>query len=63
MHRRSPWCDLRFRGAKPQLLLAEPSVFSGLAALPVARLSISPGLLRTGLFYFANPFSHRRTRK
>ena len=44
MYRRSPWYDHRFRGSKPQLLLAEPSVFSGLAVLPVTRSNRSSGL-------------------
>jgi len=42
------WCDHRFRGPKPQLLLAEPSVFSGLAARRVTLPSWSLSLLRTG---------------
>jgi len=35
-------------------------VFSGLVALQVALPSRSLSLLRTGKFYFANPFSRRR---
>jgi len=36
MHHRSPRCDHCFRSSKPQLLLAEPSVFSGLVVRQVA---------------------------
>jgi hypothetical protein len=36
------------------------SVFSGLVALQVTLISRSLSLLRTGKFYFANPFSRRR---
>jgi len=35
-------------------------VFSGLVAFQVALISRSLSLLRTGKFYFANPFSRRR---
>src|SRR5215471_15216067 len=41
--------------------LSQP-VFSGLVALQVTLPSRSPSLLRTGKFYFANPFSRRRER-
>jgi len=47
VHHRSPWCDHRFRGSKPQLLLAERSVFSGLVARQVASSGWSLSLLRT----------------
>jgi len=46
----APWCDHCFHSSKPQLPLAEPSVFSGLAALRVAPPGWSPSLLRVSNF-------------
>ena len=44
----------------PNCSSQKQSVFSGLVALQVALPSGSLSLLRTGKFYFANPFSRRR---
>jgi hypothetical protein len=49
-----------FAVPNPNCPSQDRSVFSGLVALQVALLSRSPSLLRTGKFYFANPFSRRR---
>jgi hypothetical protein len=49
-----------FAVPNPNCPSQDQSVFSGLVALQVALLSRSPSLLRTGKFYFANPFSRRR---
>ena len=49
-----------FAVPNPKRLLAEPSVFSGLAVERVAPLYESPSLLRIGNDFEANPFSHRR---
>jgi len=49
-----------FAVPNPNCSSQNQSVFSGLVALQVTLLSRSPSLLRTGKFYFANPFSRRR---
>jgi hypothetical protein len=49
-----------FAVPNPNCSSQNQSVFSGLVALQVALPSRSPSLLRTGKFYFANPFSRRR---
>ena len=50
-----------FAVPNPNCFSQNQSVFSGLAALPVALKSESLSLLRISKFYLANPFSHRRT--
>ena len=59
VYRRGPRCDFCFRSSKPRRLLAELSVFSGLAVEQVAPLYESPSLLQIGNDIEANPFSHR----
>jgi len=49
-----------FAVPNPNCPSQDQSVFSGLVALQVALSSRSPSLLRSGKFYFANPFSRRR---
>jgi hypothetical protein len=49
-----------FAVPNPNCSSQNQSVFSGLVARQVALLSRSLSLLRTGKFYFANPFSRRR---
>ncbi len=47
-NRRSPRCDHRFCGPKPQQHLAALSVFSGLGVRRVTSVGESPSLLRIG---------------
>jgi len=49
-----------FAVPNPNCSSQKQSVFSGLVARQVALSSGSLSLLRTGKFYFANPFSRRR---
>jgi len=49
-----------FAVPNPNCSSQNQSVFSGLVALQVTPPSGSLSLLRTGKFYFANPFSRRR---
>ena len=49
-----------FAVPNPNCSSQKQSVFSGPVALQVALPSRSLSLLRTGKFYFANPFSRRR---
>jgi hypothetical protein len=48
-----------FAVPNPNCSSQSQSVFSGLVALQVALPGLSPSLLRTGFFNFANPFSRR----